>query len=166
MKKTFIYILRLTDQKFYIGRTNNLNSRINSHFNGNGSIWTKKYPPVKLEKVIEINDNFQEDVWFKKYVDKYGINNVRGSAYSSIILDENEIKCIQKEIRNAKDLCFICGKDDHFISDCKQKKRKYEDNKDYNQPKKSYINSTFNNFTSTIKNFLGWNNENTMQIED
>ena len=33
----FIYVLQLQDKKFYIGKTDNPQFRLNSHFNYNGS---------------------------------------------------------------------------------------------------------------------------------
>ena len=41
-----IYILRLTNNKFYVGKTYNIFIRYKQHLNGNGSFWTKKYKPL------------------------------------------------------------------------------------------------------------------------
>jgi len=40
---TSIYILKLQDDKYYVGKTNHLNFRLENHFTGTGSIWTTKY---------------------------------------------------------------------------------------------------------------------------
>ena len=37
-----IYILQLEDNKYYIGKTTQPEIRLESHFNSNGSSWTKK----------------------------------------------------------------------------------------------------------------------------
>ncbi len=39
----YIYVLKLENNKYYIGKTDNPEIRLNSHFNFNGSEWTKKY---------------------------------------------------------------------------------------------------------------------------
>ena len=39
----YIYVLKLEQEKYYIGKTNNPEFRINDHFNNIGSEWTKKY---------------------------------------------------------------------------------------------------------------------------
>ena len=54
------------------------------HFNFNGSAWTKKYKPIRLVKLIPNCDKYDEDKYTKKYMGKYGINNVRGGAYCSM----------------------------------------------------------------------------------
>ena len=74
----FIYVLQLEDKKFYIGKTDNPQFRLNSHFNYNGSAWTKKYKPIKVLKLIPDCDNFDEDKYTKIYMDKKCINNLRG----------------------------------------------------------------------------------------
>jgi predicted GIY-YIG superfamily endonuclease len=45
MDKTNIYILKLQNNKYYIGKTNDINSRYKQHLCGSGSAWTKKYRP-------------------------------------------------------------------------------------------------------------------------
>ena len=48
----YIYILQLEQGKYYIGKTNNPQFRIDSHFNFNGSAWTTKYKPIQIIKII------------------------------------------------------------------------------------------------------------------
>ncbi len=114
----FIYILQLEDKKFYIGKTENPQFRLNSHFNYNGSAWTKKYKPLKVLELIPDCNNFDEDRYTKEYMSKKGINNVRGGTYCKIKLDNDEINSIQKEINGATDCCYICGSKEHFANDC------------------------------------------------
>ena len=61
MSKTNIYILRLEDTKYYIGKSDNVMNRYKQHLDGNASAWTKKYKPVLLEKIIENVSPFEED---------------------------------------------------------------------------------------------------------
>ena len=42
----YIYALELKQGKYYIGKTSNPNFRIESHFNSEGSGWTKKYKSI------------------------------------------------------------------------------------------------------------------------
>lgn len=98
-----IYILKLQKDKYYIGRTCDIKKSVQKHFNGTGNPWTKKYRP--LEIILELNDvePLDEDYWTKKYMLLYGIDNVRGGTYNSIILESEEIRFLNKELSNARD---------------------------------------------------------------
>lgn len=44
----FVYILKCSDDSYYVGSTTNLTKRIEEHNNGAGANYTKKKLPVKL----------------------------------------------------------------------------------------------------------------------
>jgi cellular nucleic acid-binding protein len=113
-----IYILKLTNEKYYVGKTKKPSTRLNEHFNGIGSAWTKKYPPIELVEFVENCSSFDEDKYTLQYMNAYGIENVRGGSYTQIQLDEFTLNHIQKQLVSANDLCFKCGKSDHFAKDC------------------------------------------------
>lgn len=113
-----IYILKLENSKYYIGKTKNIEKRWTEHITGNGSGWTKKYKPMSLIKTVVSTSYFDEDKYVKEYMSKYGIENVRGGTYSNIDLDTNCISVLEKEIRHSKNLCTRCGRNTHFIKDC------------------------------------------------
>ena len=113
-----IYIIKLEKEKYYIGKTKNIDKRWNEHITGNGSGWTNKYKPVSFVKTIKSASHFDEDKYVKEYMAKYGIENVRGGTYSNVVLDVNSIAVLEKEIRHSKNLCTRCGRDTHFIKDC------------------------------------------------
>lgn len=118
MTNTNVYVLKLEDGRYYVGRSDNLDIRIQNHLNGNGSEWTKKHPPIKVVEIRPNVDRFEEDKATKEYMVKYGIDNVRGGAYSQIILPPDKLKNLMDELRNAQDLCFRCGRNNHFVTDC------------------------------------------------
>ena len=120
----FIYILLLELNKYYIGKTNNPDIRLDSHFNSNGSEWTKIYKPIKVYELISDCDSYDEDKYTLKYMEKEGIDNVRGGSFSQIKLSDEQIKLINQMIKGASDKCFNCGKSDHFIKDCIESKIK------------------------------------------
>jgi hypothetical protein len=115
----FCYILRLTQGKWYVGTTSNVERRLEQHKSGNGGArWTSLYKPVEIAKVVKAKDGFVEDVYVKRYMNEYGIGNVRGGSYCTEVLDPNAVSFIQREINHAKGNCLSCGKEGHFITNC------------------------------------------------
>ena len=121
----FIYVLQCEEDKYYVGKTDTNKFRIDTHFDSNGSEFTKKYKPTDIYQIIPECDKYDEDKYVKKYMDKYGIDNVRGGTYSRIELTTEEKKYLQKELWGANDLCFLCG-EEHFAKDCPNKINKTE----------------------------------------
>ena len=118
----YIYILKLIKGKYYIGKTNNAEFRIESHKNNNGSKWTQIYNPIEVEKIIENCIDFDEDFYTLKYMEKYGIHNVRGGSFSQIKLCDQDVAVIQKMINTKNNSCFGCGSNNHFVNDCEYEK--------------------------------------------
>lgn len=114
----YIYILELENQKYYVGKTINPYFRLADHFSNNGSKWTQMYKPIRILDLIPNCDNGDEDKYTIQYMSKYGIDNVRGGAFSQIELNDAYKETIQQMIRSRKDLCFICGSSGHFAKDC------------------------------------------------
>jgi hypothetical protein len=115
---TNIYILQLINNKYYIGKTNNTQKRMLNHFQQQGSAWTKKYKPIRIEKIINNADDFDEDKWTIKYMKLYGIDNVRGGSFCSIQLSESNKQTLQQMITGSGDCCYKCGQPEHFIQNC------------------------------------------------
>lgn len=115
----FIYILQLEQDKYYIGKTTTPSFRIDKHFNSNGSSWTKKYKPISVIEIIPNCDDYDEDKYTIKYMTQFGVINVRGGSFCELKLSEENIHTLRQMINGTTDKCFICGKDDHFMNDCK-----------------------------------------------
>lgn len=116
---TTLYVLKCEHNKYYIGKTDRpLYSRVEEHFLKNGSEWTRLHRPVSILKVHNNVHSMDEDKFTKIYMAKYGIENVRGGSYSSIVLPEYKVKALIDELCTATDACFKCHKTGHFAKDC------------------------------------------------
>lgn len=120
-KRLTIYVLECNDNKYYVGKSLNLNRRLKEHFNGIGSGWTRKYPPIQIDKIINKCNVYDEDKYTLMYMNKYGIENVRGGSYCRIVLPDYQLRSLTDQLNHIRNLCFYCGDVDHFISNCSQK---------------------------------------------
>ena len=123
-------MLKLKQRKWYIGRTSKYDKikRVLQHFSEKGgSQWTRKYKPVRVEKMIKDETKRAEDKVTKDYMDKYGVKNVRGGAYCQLELSEEHLRALRFESVAANDECFVCEKKGHFAAQCPEKRFEEEE---------------------------------------
>lgn len=116
---TTVYVLALEGGKYYVGRTNDPQRRIEAHRTGRGAAWTRLHKPLPdVEQLIPAASAFEEDKVVKEYMLKYGIANVRGGVYSNIELTAEQTKLLNIELWGAEDRCIRCGRASHFVRNC------------------------------------------------
>jgi hypothetical protein len=112
-----VYILELSDNKWYVGTSDNFKVRVESHMNGKGSEWTRLYKPVKCVSHKK-GDEADEEITTLRLMGKYGIENVRGGSYSKIVLNDSEKQVAKQQIHSINNECYKCGDNDHKASEC------------------------------------------------
>tara|TARA_B110000027_G_C15930518_1_gene216713 strand:- start:72 stop:605 length:534 start_codon:yes stop_codon:yes gene_type:complete len=115
-----VYRLQLSDNKYYIGKSHEIERRIWCHLHDNGSAWTKKYNVIerlplltycKDSKLWELEETLEN-------INLFGIDNVRGSMFSRIILSNEEKINAGQLYCEMYDLCIKCGSNKHYVKDC------------------------------------------------
>ena len=118
----YIYVLELRNGKYYVGKTSDVDHRFQQHKNGTGSVWTRLHPPVKIierRPVIHGMGAAQdENNTVKDYMKMFGVDNVRGGAYTQQDLPDGFKNMIEMENRTNEDTCFKCGLPGHFSNKC------------------------------------------------
>ena len=118
MDKILIYVLLLNDNCYYIGKTTkNVEERFNEHMKGSAA-WTMLHRPIKIIETLNTTNPMEEDSVTKKYMLKYGIENVRGGSYTQIILDDWMIQALKHEFSSIDNCCYKCKKPGHFAKEC------------------------------------------------
>lgn len=134
-----VYILELENNKYYVGKSteDNVDKRIQQHFDGGGSEWTKLHKPINSSKIDNCIDE-DEDKFVMVCMRQHGIPNVRGGSFCQIHLPEHNILTLQQMIQGSSDICHHCMKSGHFIKNCPQRKK--DNTCDLNTIKKDFIN--------------------------
>jgi hypothetical protein len=117
----YIYIIRQECGKYFIGKTNSPSitvSEITTLAKEHKQKWLLQYKPVNITEVIHSLDTWDEDKITLKYMDKYGIENVRGGSFNSVILSSEELFTIRVMISGAKGKCPICSALGHTKLNC------------------------------------------------
>jgi len=89
--KEYIYVLKLENNKWWVGKSKNPSTRIAAHKDGMGSSWTHDNKVIAAEEIIE-GGNLTEITL--NYMKEYGWENVRGTCFN-----EMYEKYIPKKIR-------------------------------------------------------------------
>ncbi len=90
LKNYWLYVLKLENNKYYIGITSKTPEyRFRQHVNGfAGAAWTKIHKPLSIHftKNLGIVEKSRAEAYenkvVRKYLNKYGIDNVRGGDIS------------------------------------------------------------------------------------
>ena len=82
----YIYKINCSSGKKYIGKTSNIEKRLNQHFTGNGSKVTQKFKPKSAAIIDSCPGYFSTDLeqyHTDKNINKHGYENVRGGKYTN-----------------------------------------------------------------------------------
>ena len=114
----YVYVLELKNNKWYVGKSADVNRRFKQHVDGEGARWTSVNKPIKIHSVVKLKSEHDEGNITKDYMKKYGVNNVRGGAYCQVELPLSTKTLLENELKSKNDACYKCGKIGHFANKC------------------------------------------------
>ena len=131
-----VYVLKLQNDKFYVGFSKNSASRIKSHFDGTSGVeWVRNNPPITCIDLYE-GTLLMEHSKTEEMMCEYGIDNVRGGAFSLTEIPKEQIEMLNKKFQSWHGACFSCGLTGHYSRECGKRfppKRFYETEKKTNE---------------------------------
>jgi predicted GIY-YIG superfamily endonuclease len=113
-----IYVLRLEDDCFYVGLTNDPERRFTQHKEGKGSAWTRLHHPIELMSATPRLNAFHEDQVTQELMLKHGIHKVRGGVHSMLEFSPEKLQALKRTLWHAANACIRCGRPGHFIKSC------------------------------------------------
>ncbi len=110
MVESFVYMLGLKDNNFYVGWSENVEDRIVAHFSGDGAEFTKKYPPEKILDVRPGNKLLEKLVTLE-FMIKHGWENVRGGPWTACDLKSPPVPLRKNKAPPSESSFYDEGKD-------------------------------------------------------
>lgn len=94
---TSVYLLQLQGGRKYVGVSQDPEKALQSH-KESGCAWTQLYPPESIEAVHSPVNESDVDQYVLHYMNRYGIQNVRGGSWSTVLLNQDDREKIQARI--------------------------------------------------------------------
>ena len=85
-KVSGVYVLRLEQNKWYVGFSDDVNRRVQKHVRSGGSSWTRLYPVIEVYSVVPGAGTDYERLVTLSLMKQCGWENVRGAGWCSAYL--------------------------------------------------------------------------------
>lgn len=121
--KDYIYVLLLGGDNYYVGKTVDVNKRVEEHRSGGRRCadWVGFHGFVRLETSYLSTSEFDEEKTTKEMMKAYGPGRVRGAKYVQRELSELQLYDIYTSIYSTTDNCQRCGRSGHRAIGCCEK---------------------------------------------
>lgn len=86
-----IYILLLENDYYYIGESSHFLQTYQQHIDKKICEWTNLHHTVKIDKVIRQTEEYTLDHCIIEYIQKYGLDKVRGDPFPDIVLSPKQL---------------------------------------------------------------------------
>jgi len=115
-----VYVLRDEAGRMYVGKSGNIQQRIQQHLAGEGTRFLtgniKRLPPYQKGDAGDMESWERNETLARMY--RHGIDKVRGWMFTGTLLTKTEEEDAFKQICEKFDLCRRCGRNTHFAEKC------------------------------------------------
>ena len=123
-----VYVLELNGGGFYVGKSENVQARVQQHVAGAGS---SRYCVARggVKRVLSTLTPAQENLagWEQSetlaQMRLRGVDNVRGFEWTTQVLKPTDYQTIRTLQLGTADLCRKCGGDGHFAAQCGKRRK-------------------------------------------
>ena len=98
-KQGYVYVLELEGKNWYVGYSQDVQTRIASHFLGVGAKWTQEHKPIAVNSV-KPGDTHLETLTTVALMATHGWERVRGGSYCHVKMAKAPA-CISKALHYA-----------------------------------------------------------------
>jgi hypothetical protein len=96
MNNNLLYVLQLENDKWFL-HLSNMPEEYIFHEAKTLFEFVKKNNPIRIYETLKVSDNYEINSWAKRYMEYFGIENVRGGMYKNEILPDYLTKNILLE---------------------------------------------------------------------
>lgn len=119
--KSGVYVLRLEGERYYVGSSSDVASRVASHRARSGAAFTRKFGVVEelAPRTVRTDDlESWERAETLARMREHGVENVRGWLYTTVRLSASQRASIREQLRERFGQCRRCGGSGHYIAQC------------------------------------------------
>ena len=120
-----VYVLVLDDGTRYVGKSDNMSSRIDQHLGGAGaSAWCAKGGTARARREAPCTPPMRDlNLWEQKetveQMLRHGCNRVRGWEFTQCApLTRGQLATLESLVFGSRDACRKCGRAGHFAARC------------------------------------------------
>ena len=95
---TDVYVLKLENGNYYVGKTDRGEKRLKEHVKGRGAEWTKMHKPEKIHAYYRNAGDSGEKKVFNQMVKKYGAKKVRGAHFTKRKASAAELRKMEESV--------------------------------------------------------------------
>ena len=122
-----VYVLQTRNGLFYVGKSNNINARIQEHRSGLGAACLDGSSFQVVTHLLTSGNTADLESWERNETLQrmmvHGIENVRGWMFTSKNLSDKDRENAFTQICEKFELCRRCGRNSHFADRCFAKTR-------------------------------------------